>query len=76
MGYFLIDARSKPARHLVEGLPLSYETKEKELKETFGKWDKLKLKSKYKEIHFQLKIQRTRWEFLISNIPNQAPNPG
>ncbi|MDC0509492.1 fatty acid desaturase [Gammaproteobacteria bacterium] len=53
-----------------------YETKEKELKETFGKWDKLKLKSKYKEIHFQLKIQRTRWEFLISNIPNQAPNPG
>jgi hypothetical protein len=27
----LIDARSKPARHLVEGLPLSYETKEKEI---------------------------------------------
>ena len=53
-----------------------YETKEKELKENLGKWDKLQLKSKYKEIHFQLKIQRTRWEFLISNIPNQAPNPG
>ena len=31
IGYFLIDARSKPARHLVEGLPLSYETKEKEI---------------------------------------------
>jgi len=31
MGYFLIDAKSKPARHLVEGLPLSYETKEKEI---------------------------------------------
>lgn len=31
MGYFLIDARSRPARHLVEGLPLSYETKEKEI---------------------------------------------
>jgi len=31
MGYFLIDARSKPARHIVEGLPLSYETKEKEI---------------------------------------------
>ena len=53
-----------------------YETKEKELKENLGKWDKLQLKSKYKEIHFKLKIQRTRWEFLISNLPNQAPNPG
>ena len=31
MGYFLIDGRSKPARHLVEGLPLSYEIKEKEV---------------------------------------------
>ena len=31
MGYFLIDARSKPSRPLVEGLPLSYETKEKEI---------------------------------------------
>lgn len=30
-GYFLIDAKSKPARHLVEGLPLSYDTKEKEI---------------------------------------------
>ena len=53
-----------------------YETKEKELKENLGKWDKLQLKSKYKEIHFRLKIQRTRWEFLINNLPNQAPNPG
>lgn len=31
MGYFLIDGKSKPARNLVEGLPLSYETKEKEI---------------------------------------------
>ena len=31
MGYFLIDARSMPVKHLVEGLPLSYETKEKEI---------------------------------------------
>ena len=30
-GFFLIDAKSKPARPLVEGLPLSYETKEKEI---------------------------------------------
>jgi len=30
-GYFLIDSTSKPARPLVEGLPLSYETKEKEI---------------------------------------------
>lgn len=27
IGYFMIDSRSKPARHLVEGLPLSYEIK-------------------------------------------------
>ena len=53
-----------------------YETKGKELKENLEKWDKLQLKSKYKEMHFRLKIQRTRWEFLISNLPNQAPNPG
>jgi len=31
MGYFLIDSKSKPSRSLVEGLPLSYETKEKEI---------------------------------------------
>ena len=31
VGYFLIDARAKPAKPLVEGLPLSYETKEKEI---------------------------------------------
>lgn len=31
MGYFLIDSRAKPAKPLVEGLPLSYETKEKEI---------------------------------------------
>jgi len=30
-GYFLIDAKCKPAKPLVEGLPLSYETKEKEI---------------------------------------------
>ena len=30
-GYFMIDVRSKPARPLVEGLPLSYEVKEKEI---------------------------------------------
>lgn len=28
-GYFLLDTRVKPARPLVEGLPLTYETKEK-----------------------------------------------
>jgi hypothetical protein len=31
MGYFLIDHKAKPAKPLVEGLPLSYETKEKEI---------------------------------------------
>ena len=30
-GYFLLDTRVKPARPLVEGLPLTYETKEKDL---------------------------------------------
>lgn len=30
-GYFMIDVRSKPARPLAEGLPLSYEVKEKEI---------------------------------------------
>lgn len=29
-GYFMIDTRSKPAVPLVQGLPLSYETKEKD----------------------------------------------
>ena len=28
-GYFLIDTKEKPARPLVEGIPLTYETKEK-----------------------------------------------
>jgi len=36
MGYFLIDSKSKPAKHLVEGLPLSWETKEKEIDLTKG----------------------------------------
>ena len=30
-GYFLIDANSKPARPLAQGLPLTYETGEKEI---------------------------------------------
>lgn len=30
-GYFLLDTRVKPARPLVEGLPLTYETKEKDI---------------------------------------------
>ena len=30
-GYFLLDIQSKPARPLVSGIPLSYETKEKEI---------------------------------------------
>ena len=30
-GYFLLDIRSKPARPLVAGIPLSYEAKEKEI---------------------------------------------
>jgi len=32
----LIDAKSKPAKHLVEGLPLSWETREKEIDLTKG----------------------------------------
>jgi len=31
VGYFLIDSNSKPAKHLVSGIPLSYETGEKEI---------------------------------------------
>jgi len=31
VGYFLIDSQSKPARPLAQGLPLSYETGEKEI---------------------------------------------
>jgi len=31
VGYFLIDANSKPSRPLAQGLPLSYETGEKEI---------------------------------------------
>lgn len=31
VGYFLIDANSKPSRPLTQGLPLSYETGEKEI---------------------------------------------
>lgn len=31
VGYFLIDSSSKPTKHLVSGLPLSYETGEKEI---------------------------------------------
>jgi len=30
-GFFLIDSQSKPPRPLAEGIPLSYETKEKEI---------------------------------------------
>jgi hypothetical protein len=31
MGYFLIDTNSKPAKPLAQGLPLTYETGEKEI---------------------------------------------
>jgi len=31
VGYFLIDANSKPAKPLVQGLPLTYDTGEKEI---------------------------------------------
>ncbi len=34
------------------------------------------LRDKYREIHFQLKIQRRRWQLLVQNLPTPVMNPG
>jgi len=46
------------------------------LQETLGQWDQLQLRDKYREIHFQLKIQRRRWQLLVRNLPTPVMNPG
>lgn len=53
-----------------------YEAKGKQLQETLGQWDQLQLRDKYREIHFQLKIQRRRWQLLVRNLPTPVANPG
>jgi stearoyl-CoA desaturase (delta-9 desaturase) len=53
-----------------------YEAKGKQLQETLGQWDQLQLRDKYKEIHFQLKMQRRRWQLLVQNLPSPVPTPG
>ena len=53
-----------------------YEAKGKQLQETLGQWDQLQIRDKYREIHFQLKIQRRRWQLLVRNLPTPVMNPG
>ena len=63
-------------QHWSEHRQAWYEAKGKKLQETLGQWDQLQLRDKYREIHFQLKIQRRRWQLLVRNLPTPVMNPG
>ncbi|MEX2132112.1 MAG: fatty acid desaturase [Pseudohongiellaceae bacterium] len=47
-----------------------YEVKSRNLQEALGHWDRVQLRDSYREIHYKLKIQRRRWQDLLSNLRN------
>ncbi|MSR11596.1 MAG: acyl-CoA desaturase [Gammaproteobacteria bacterium] len=52
-----------------------YEARGKQFQETLGHLDKLQLKDRYREVQFQLKLRRRRWQQLVRNLaqPMTAP---
>jgi len=52
-----------------------YEARGKQFQETLGHLDKLQLKDRYREVQFQLKLRRRRWQQLVRNLAQPIPAP-
>lgn len=49
-----------------------YEAKGKRIQETLAHWEHLQLRDKYRELHFQLKIQKRRWQEMVRHLSQPA----
>lgn len=47
-----------------------YDAKSRRLHEALTHWDQIQLRDAYREIHFKLKVQRRRWQELLSSLGN------
>ena len=50
-----------------------YESRGKQIQETLEQWDRLQIKDRYREVQFQLKLQRKRWQQLVRNLTAPLP---
>lgn len=50
-----------------------YEARGKQIQESLGHWDRLQLRDRYREVHFQLKLQKRRWQQLVRNLAAPVP---
>ncbi|MEZ5491480.1 MAG: fatty acid desaturase [Gammaproteobacteria bacterium] len=47
-----------------------YEAKSHNLQESLSQFDLLLIRDAYREMHYKLKFQRKRWEFMLQNLTN------
>jgi len=52
-----------------------YEAKGKKLQETLAHWDQLQIRDSYRELHFKLKVQKRRWQEMISQLGHTVATP-
>ena len=50
-----------------------YESKEKQLHETLAKWDHLQVRDTYKEVQYKFKVQKKRWQEMVSQLSEIYP---
>jgi len=50
-----------------------YEARSRQLQEKLGHWDRLQMQHRYREVQFQLKLQKRRWQHLVRNFGSALP---
>jgi len=50
-----------------------YETRGRKLQEKIGHWDRIQLRDRYREVQFQLKLKKRRWQQLVRNLASPLP---
>lgn len=50
-----------------------YEAKGRQIQEKLGHWDRLQLKDRYRQVQYQLKLERRRWQQLVRNLAAPVP---
>ena len=45
-----------------------YEAKGKRIQETLAHWERIEVRDKYKELQFQVKVQKRRWREMLRNL--------
>lgn len=49
------------------------EAKARRIQEALGRWDRLQLRDRYREVQFRLKIQKQRWQALLRSLRRPLP---